>query len=224
MLKFVYDSDKSEILGEGQFACCFRGKFNGTIVAVKMLKSHVQTEDFKNYLNEVKLMAYIGQHPNIIQFYGAVIEKLEQSKKKYKKENGICCVRWWWTVRFFCRNCACCGRNESVRKLDKISTGCCGRWEQDFGGPGPHILLCSDCLRDGIFKSQKCKQICKCGPFRIKTTETLFLNLKVIHGDLAARNVLLFEGLTVKITDFGLSKNLYESSFYSRRHQKVSKF
>lgn len=46
-----------------------------------MLKSSVQTEDFKNYLKEVKLMAYIGQHPNIIHFYGAVIERLDQSKK-----------------------------------------------------------------------------------------------------------------------------------------------
>ena len=46
---------------------------------------------------------------------------------------------------------------------------------------------------------------------------------QVIHSDLAARNILVFEGLTVKITDFGLSKNLYESSFYSRRHQQVFK-
>ena len=46
--------------------------------------------------------------------------------------------------------------------------------------------------------------------------------MQVIHGDLAARNVLVFEGFKVKITDFGLSKNLYENSFYSRRHQQVS--
>lgn len=46
---------------------------------------------------------------------------------------------------------------------------------------------------------------------------------QVIHSDLATRNVLVFEGMTVKITDFGLSKNLYESSFYSRRHQQVQK-
>ena len=46
--------------------------------------------------------------------------------------------------------------------------------------------------------------------------------MQVIHGDLAARNVLVFECFTAKITDFGLSKNLCESSHYSRRHQRVS--
>ena len=58
-------------------------------MAVKMLKSSVQTEDFKNYLKEVKLMACIGQHPNIVQFYGAVIEKLEQSKRR-RKDSVFC--------------------------------------------------------------------------------------------------------------------------------------
>ena len=36
---------------------------------------------------------------------------------------------------------------------------------------------------------------------------------KIYHGDLAARNVLLTEGLAAKISDFGLSKRLYEDTF-----------
>ena len=34
---------------------------------------------------------------------------------------------------------------------------------------------------------------------------------KVLHGDLAARNVLLAEGNIVKICDFGLSKMLQKA-------------
>jgi len=55
---------------------------------------------------------------------------------------------------------------------------------------------------------------------------------KIIHGDLALRNVLLDCNLKVKISDFGLSKKLYEYSKYVRKNQvlfwskmvKVSKF
>ena len=35
-----------------------------------------------------------------------------------------------------------------------------------------------------------------------------------MHGDLAARNVLLFDSFVVKITDFGLSKQLYGNAQY----------
>jgi serine/threonine protein kinase len=41
-------------------------------------------------------------------------------------------------------------------------------------------------------------------------------NRKVVHGDLAARNVLLAEGNVVKICDFGLARNVYADPNYHK--------
>ena len=40
---------------------------------------------------------------------------------------------------------------------------------------------------------------------------------RIIHGDLAARNILLAEHNVVKICDFGLAKNMYSQSYYRKK-------
>lgn len=39
----------------------------------------------------------------------------------------------------------------------------------------------------------------------------------MLHGDLAARNVLLADDNIVKICDFGLSKSMYRDSDYRKK-------
>ena len=47
-----------------------------------------------------------------------------------------------------------------------------------------------------------------------KNNELFFF--KILHGDLALRNVLLSENNVIKICDFGLSKNLYTNINYQK--------
>ena len=41
--------------------------------------------------------------------------------------------------------------------------------------------------------------------------------LQLVHRDLAARNVLVAEGRKMKISDFGLSRDVYEEDSYVKR-------
>lgn len=44
-----------------------------------------------------------------------------------------------------------------------------------------------------------------------------FISAQVIHGDLAARNVLLSENRVVKLCDFGLSRRVYYNNTYIKK-------
>lgn len=46
-------------------------------------------------------------------------------------------------------------------------------------------------------------------------------NQKFVHRDLAARNCMLDENLTVRVADFGLSRDIYERDYYSSDNKTV---
>ena len=48
--------------------------------------------------------------------------------------------------------------------------------------------------------------------------------LQVLHGDLAARNILLADNGVVKVSDFGMSRKMYYESNYEKKGQVISLF
>ena len=46
-----------------------------------MLKPSTDTEIFMSFIKESKLLAYVGNHENVVKFHGAMVEKLAESKE-----------------------------------------------------------------------------------------------------------------------------------------------
>ncbi|KAL7045402.1 hypothetical protein ACKWTF_002226 [Chironomus riparius] len=56
-----------------------------------------------------------------------------------------------------------------------------------------------------------------CWSFQIARGMEYLSSRKILHGDLAARNILLCDDNIVKICDFGLSKSMYKNDNYKRK-------
>lgn len=52
----------------------------------------------------------------------------------------------------------------------------------------------------------------------------MILFLQVLHGDLAARNILLAEDNIVKICDFGLARSIYKNDEYQKKENVSNTF
>lgn len=53
--------------------------------------------------------------------------------------------------------------------------------------------------------------------FQVSRGMEYLASRKVLHGDLAARNILLADNNVVKICDFGLAKSMYKSGNYKKK-------
>jgi len=71
-----------EPLGKGAFGVVHKALKNPgrKAVAVKTVKEKVTNDTFKAALSELKILAYIGYHPHIVEFIGAITKDIKQCK------------------------------------------------------------------------------------------------------------------------------------------------
>jgi hypothetical protein len=77
--------DEETVLGSGQFGIVYKGEYHKeTPVAVKTIKVQAKPEEtikqLEALMDELKVMSYIGSHPNIVLLLGAQTTKLKENK------------------------------------------------------------------------------------------------------------------------------------------------
>ncbi|KAG8226012.1 hypothetical protein J437_LFUL004133 [Ladona fulva] len=83
------------------------------------------------------------------------------------------------------------------------------------GAPGWHTNYKGDYARRDV--RPICTRDLVCWAFQVARGIDYLASRRVLHGDLAARNILLAEDNVVKICDFGLAKSMYKSDNYKKK-------
>ncbi|XP_035713628.1 macrophage colony-stimulating factor 1 receptor 1-like isoform X2 [Folsomia candida] len=181
-----YEIDYNKILGSGQFGVVLRGKLRGKDIAVKTVQGNVDRESLLSFMDEIKVMIYLGSHPNLIELVGSDTKGLEKG-------------RVFLLVEF-------CPMGNLLKFLrDKT---------QRFRRTPLNTRNVINARRENPNDFDENKLLSWC--FQITRGMNYLTGKKVVHGDLACRNVLLADMNTVKITDFGLSRQLHNYAIYKK--------
>nr|XP_012216229.1 PREDICTED: proto-oncogene tyrosine-protein kinase receptor Ret isoform X1 [Linepithema humile]XP_012216230.1 PREDICTED: proto-oncogene tyrosine-protein kinase receptor Ret isoform X1 [Linepithema humile]XP_012216231.1 PREDICTED: proto-oncogene tyrosine-protein kinase receptor Ret isoform X1 [Linepithema humile]XP_012216232.1 PREDICTED: proto-oncogene tyrosine-protein kinase receptor Ret isoform X1 [Linepithema humile] len=195
-----------QVLGEGEFGRVLRAKAmniggmpGATTVAVKTLKEDACTSELADLLSEYQLLKE-AQHPNVIRLLGActtppgapvylIIEFAE-----------------FGSLRNYLR------RSRHLETEDRV--------------PGSTSLLStsainaseeSQCTDNNASNYTITPRDILSFAWQISKGMTYLADIKLVHRDLAARNVLLATGKVCKISDFGLTRDVYEDDAYLKR-------
>ncbi|OXA52017.1 Vascular endothelial growth factor receptor 1 [Folsomia candida] len=192
--KLQFDMDNP--LGSGDYGKVYKGLLqpaDGTLVTVAVKTVNPESADvicFKALLTELKVWTYLGSHPNLVGLLGACTTEIRD--------------RTLLIVSEFC----------ALGNLHCLLVGCRG-------------LFCNFVNNNGILQTSTLNTT-----FTTEHVSTLDLirwsreiasgmeyleSLRVVHGDLATRNILLTSHKAAKLTDFGLARQLYNYSVYVKK-------
>ncbi|XP_072388296.1 uncharacterized protein Ret [Diabrotica undecimpunctata] len=185
-----------QTLGEGEFGKVLRAKANNicgkqgyTTVAVKTLKDDARESELNDLLSEYQLLKEVS-HPNVIRLLGV-------STTPGGPVYLIIEYAEFGSLRNYLRR---------TRHLQNNSTE-------------PQILLKDDPV--GHYDEPKVSDITPKDllsfAWQICNGMGYLSDMKLVHRDLAARNVLLADDKVCKISDFGLTRDVYEDNAYLKR-------
>ncbi|XP_076373129.1 tyrosine-protein kinase receptor torso-like [Tachypleus tridentatus] len=200
-----------EVIGHGAFGVVCKGSiWIGKVketVAVKMTKDCASDEEKEQLIQEIELLKFIGKHPQIVSLRGFTTTGR--------------------TVALMVEYCPLGDLHSYLLKLrnEEIITRRPSESEAGIHSSHSEKLRASNSLDSEV---SKCLPELSCPPKSISPTKLLsysrqialgmeFLaSHKIVHRDLAARNILMYDKNRVKITDFGLSRDVYEVGMYEK--------
>lgn len=213
-----------DVLGSGAYGivrlASLRDEF-GTImdVAVKMMKDDPTVEDIKSFHQEILMMKSAGQHPNIVSLIGycTLFNKPLLVVEYCSKGDLQTYLRTIWQnlmnavfesrthLKFipasFVERNVLQGNNTSYCKNMRTIANRLYDIQQDVIKYTENVTS-ADLLN---FARQ------------VATGMEFLSSNRIVHRDLAARNVLIRSDRVVKISDFGLSRDIYQENVYRKK-------
>ncbi|XP_050308480.1 tyrosine-protein kinase receptor torso-like [Anthonomus grandis grandis] len=198
-----------KIIGSGAFGLVQKGFYHSEAdsvripVAVKTLKARPTSEQIAQFYAEIEIMKSVPKHAHIVYLIGIVT--------KNRVNNPLMLVEY-------------CSKGDLLSFLRDIGKSIVNRQELLIQTQYKNILP-KDSMQ--VFNinynnievgGNGCLQPKDLLSFARQITVGMeFLsNLKIVHRDLAARNILITDDNILKISDFGLSRDVYVDDIYRK--------
>ncbi|KAL0100085.1 hypothetical protein PUN28_019506 [Cardiocondyla obscurior] len=192
-----------------------------TDVAVKMMKDNPSVEDIKNFHQEISIMKSAGQHPNIVSLIGyCTLHDKPLLVVEYCSNGDLqTYLRTIWqnlvNAVFECRTHLKLNMVSVATQIDRT------KQEKSVLNHKNTCMIANrlyDIQQDVIKYTENITSADLLNFARQVATGMEFLSSnRVVHRDLAARNVLVRPDRVVKISDFGLSRDIYRENVYRKK-------
>ncbi|KAL1394532.1 hypothetical protein pipiens_003034 [Culex pipiens pipiens] len=211
-------------------------------VAVKMLKECPSLEDIKEFRREIEVMKSVGVHPNVVCLVGHYTKNINEMMLLTEycgNGNLLNYLRCEWhkllrveiigtssdAKQSLCSKAMHC--NIKVTGCECNDVNALDESQQSMAPPPLPPL--ANLVENQCYYSTHCNEkqrqlddaiITSCELLEFARQVAVGMEFlaknRVVHRDLAARNVLVCSNRIVKISDFGLSRDIYQENLYRK--------